>query len=362
MWPHHLKGVSPVIEKQIESLGLLTQQKITQAGELLRAHVAEQGEAIESKRQAAIDLLESQIKELDANLADRLQEVIHKQEVIHRQEIDAIKAELEQQKGTGLLIEKEVNELDAAFAERLDDEKEQLAQRIVNQQLIHTIEIDTIKEQLENRKDIEQALTERIATIKDGGQGEQGPQGETGSDGLDRPLIEPVSLQDKDYQKGTLGTHAGGLWISTKQTMGSPETDALAWHCILDAMDTLNIDLQEDGSYELAVRMSTGRVIKNTLNIPYPEHCGIWEERDYTKGQIVTKGSCFWQAMEDTAGTPPGNGWRQILSAPRGKAGPAGKAIEGPQGKPGRNGRDSQLDDEFIADLRDIVSQYRGQG
>ena len=116
-------------------------------------------------------------------------------------------------------------------------------------------------------------------------------------------------------------------------------------------MTTMEVDLQDDHTFKLSVRMATGKLIEDSFEIPYHEHKGIWEPGEYKAGQWVTKGSAMWQAMEDTDGEPPGNGWKQILNAPRGKQGPAGKSIEGPQGKPGRNGRDgkdAELDWELL--------------
>lgn len=347
-------------ENQIETLGQITRQKIAEAVEVTREAIAGQDQDIQAKHLELLQFVEKELNEADGRFQDRLQDALEQQRVIHSLEVDAVKADLAEQKKVFLAellkggesvetLQTEITELDTALAERLQEELEK-------QQVIHRLEIEELKHKLAAQQDSDAELAERIATIKDGEQGEQGKQGEPGIDGLDRPLIEPTSLQDKDYPKGTLGTFAGGLWISTKQAMGSPHTDALAWHCILDAMDTVEIDLQDDGSYLLSVRMSTGRVIANTLHIPYPEHCGIWEERDYLKGQIVTKGSSMWQAMQDTAGQPPGNGWRQILSAVRGKPGTPGKP-----GAPGKPGRNAQLDEDLIADLKEMVAQWRGQ-
>jgi hypothetical protein len=67
----------------------------------------------------------------------------------------------------------------------------------------------------------------------------------------------------------------------------------------------------------------------------------------------------MWLAQQDTSGQPPGNGWQQILSAPRGKQGPAGKSIVGPQGKPGRNGADAVLPENFIEDVMALASERK---
>ena len=224
----------------------------------------------------------------------------------------------------------------------------------------HVEEIALLTEQIKAQEIFEAQLTQRIAEIKDGEEGAQGVQGNDGADGLDRPLLEPVELvAQKDYPKSTIGTHGGGLWIATKETVGSPTDDPQAWHCMLDAMTTMSIDLLEDRRFKLSVRMSSGQQIEDTFDIPYPEHKGIWEEGDYKKGDIVTKGSSMWLAQEDTSGQPPGNGWQQILTAPRGKQGAAGKSIVGPQGKPGRNGADAILPANFIEDVMALAGERK---
>jgi len=216
------------------------------------------------------------------------------------------------------------------------------------------LDIENLVKDRVNYEEFKGQIEVRVAEIKDGETGEKGAQGEQGNDGIDRPLIEPVVLLEKDYPKNTLGTFNGGLWQSTKDTLGDPEQDPMAWHCLLDAMTTMSVDQQEDHTFKVSVRMATGQVIEDTFNIPYPEGKGIWEEgAEYKVGNIVTKGSHLWQAMQDTDQAPPGNGWQQILSAPRGKQGPQGKSIEGPQGKPGRNGLDGK-DAEIDWDIQKV--------
>ena len=243
----------------------------------------------------------------------------------------------------------------------LDAEKSTLFTEILERHdMAHALELDELTKQLKAQEVFEAQLTTRLAEIKDGEKGEQGFQGEPGVDGLDKPLLEPVELiPNKDYSKNTLGLHNGGLWISTKQAVGCPESDPHAWSCILDSMTEMSIDLQDDRTFKLSVRMATGKLIEDTFAIPYPEHKGIWEEGAYLKGDIVTKGSSMWLALEDTDGQPPGNGWQQILSAPRGPKGADGKSLVGPQGKPGRNGADAKLPEGFIDELLELASQNK---
>ena len=62
--------------------------------------------------------------------------------------------------------------------------------------------------------------------------------------------------------------------------------------------------------------------------------------------------------MEDNPGTPPGNGWKQILSAKRGAKGEKGERGEqGEKGIPGRNGLDATLPEGFTDQLLEIANK-----
>ena len=424
-----------MLEKDIQSIGRLTHQKIAAATDALRLEIAEQGDQVEKQCLDIIGRLEKETSELDRVFSERLKHELEQQKAIHKVEIDSIRerlieqasldelgsafherldAEVEKQQATHkieiesirerlieqdsldelgselderlnaelqkqqsihkieiesirerLIEQDSLDDLGAIFEERLNaevekqqsihrQEVESITQRLAEEKALVIESIEAINEQLEQRIDLEQKLVERIETIKDG---EQGEQGERGTDGLDRPVLEPVHLKaNKDYPKNTLGLYKGGLWISTKDALGYPQDDPHAWHCILDAMNTLSVDLQEDRTFKLSVETSAGNVIENNFHIPFPQHKGIWEEGEYSKGDIVTKGHSMFHCIEDTSGRPPGNGWQQILTAQRGRD---GKSIVGPQGVPGRNGLDAKLPENFIEEVLELASQNK---
>jgi hypothetical protein len=257
----------------------------------------------------------------------------------------------------------------------------------------HKDELSQLSDQLKSQQDFEEMIKKRLEQIKDGEkgdpgepgpqgergergepgekgepgepgeQGEKGERGEKGEDGLDRPIIEPVKLYpDKDYAKGTVGVHNGGLWISTRKAIGTPDDDPLSWMCILDAMDDVSVKFEEDEKYCLSIRMATGKEIKSSFRVPYPEYTGLWEKKTYRPAQMVTKGHSIWIAIEKTDGEPPGNGWKQILTAPKGGRGPQGKSIQGPQGVPGRNGRDANIEEVVEIVFQRLKEYLEGKG
>jgi len=333
----------------------LTDDKLEKAVELVRSDIID-------KHGVVLDY----VKELNNKLADDLGDTLKGATTESIDRVEAAKGEVL------ALTKNDINEaidfvrvevdgkqqcLVSQFEKANSELADELSDKLHGVTVEHVEQLALMTEQIKAQEIFEAQLTRRIAEIKDGEEGAQGEQGNDGADGLDRPLLEPVELvAQKDYPKSTIGTHDGGLWIATKQTVGSPADDPQAWHCMLNAMTTMSIDLMEDRKFKLSVRMSSGEVIDDTFDIPYPDHKGIWEEGSYVKGDIVTKGHSMWLAQEDTEDQPPGNGWQQILTAPRGRD---GKSITGPQGKPGRNGSDAQLPDGFLEELVSIASENK---
>ncbi len=355
-----------MLEKQAELFGELTakthkaERAITEASiaralDEARGHVGKIRQEIDNR----LDQIENDFRDTEHELGQaverqyqamgaRIDGVVLEQADRQRRVEESI-AELKAQEIAEVL--KRVDEIDNALSDAVHGFKETTMAAYLE-------ELEKLSAQIKSQESFETMLTERLEQIRDGEKGEKGEKGDPGEPGLDRPLIEPVVLKpDIDYQKGVLGVHNGGLWISTKRAIGSPDDDPHAWTCILDSMDSLSIDLQEDKSYKLSVRMATGKEIESVFKIPFPEHKGIWQDGSYAKGEIVTKGHSLWMAIEDTDGEPPGNGWQQILTAPRGKTGPPGKSIIGPQGKPGRNGRDAVLPDNFVEDIYALANK-----
>jgi len=333
----------------------LTDDKLEKAVELVRSDIID-------KHGVVIDY----VKELNDKLADDMGDTLNGATTESIDRVEAVKDEVLALTKNDIneainFVRVEVDGKQQCLVEQFEKAGSELANELSDKlhgaTVEHVEQLALMTEQIKAQEIFEAQLTRRIAEIKDGEEGAQGEQGNDGADGLDRPLLEPVELvAQKDYPKSTIGTHDGGLWIATKQTVGSPADDPQAWHCMLNAMTTMSIDLMEDRKFKLSVRMSSGEVIDDTFDIPYPDHKGIWEEGSYVKGDIVTKGHSMWLAQEDTEDQPPGNGWQQILTAPRGRD---GKSITGPQGKPGRNGSDAQLPDGFLEELVSIASENK---
>ena len=202
-------------------------------------------------------------------------------------------------------------------------------------------------------QDVEKLITEAVEVLA------AVENGKDGRDGVDAPLVEPVKLvEGKTYEKNTTGSYGGGLWVAHKLAQGNPDEDPLAWTCVLDGFTDFLVKNVDRDQFEATLTFGTGKQITTNFTIPVMEHKGIFEQGTvYTPGQWVTKGSAMFKAVETTEEPPPGNGWQQVMVAPRGRRGPDGKdgtdgrdgidgvdgkSIEGPRGKPGRNGKDGK--------------------
>lgn len=181
-----------------------------------------------------------------------------------------------------------------------------------------------------------------------GADGEQGPAGEKGEPGQDAPIVEAVELKPgRDYGKGTVGTFAGGTWLARKEAQGTPEEDPHAWQCILDGFNGLSVKHLSGQTVELSLRLSSGKALTCNVDLPAAVHRGIHEEGEtYKAGEMATKGSTLFLALDRTNETPPHESWQQIFTAKRGRT--------GPQGERGKDGDDHA---ELAAEMRATIKE-----
>ena len=151
-----------------------------------------------------------------------------------------------------------------------------------------------------------------------------------GEPGQDRPLVEPVVINDRShYEKNTLGTWDNSLWIAKRKANGSPEDDPAAWHCVIAGMASIEVEPVDGQNVIFKTRLGDGRGFESPVKIPSIEYKGLWQEGEaYYPGQIVTKGTALWHCKEHTEHSPPGNGWEQALVSKRGPRGYTAKEAE----------------------------------
>jgi hypothetical protein len=230
------------------------------------------------------------------------------------------------------------------FGEKLSETEERVL-AVVNG-LLKNIK-DTIQNQ-DEELDLLHNKIDELPTPKDG---EPGKDGKDGIDGQDRPIVEPVFLtESKTYPKGTNGIHRNSLWVATRDANDNPDKDPSAWTCLLEGFDSVKCHYLGSQQFEIVVKGSNGTEHITEFMIPHPIHKGVWEEGTYYPGHIVTKGAAMFQALKETAESPPGGAWEQILVAPRGGRGPSGK-----DGKDGKDATIDQKKEKLLAELMERI-------
>ena len=158
------------------------------------------------------------------------------------------------------------------------------------------------------RAQIEQLITQRLSTVRDGEVGPPGPKGESGPPGRDGRLPNVTEWSGSVHYEGDLVHHGGSLWQCIRDTGHPPPHPD--WGCIARA--------GRDGRT--------------------PIICGTWSsEADYRAYDVVACGGASFIALRDAPGVCPGDGWQAIaLPGKRGRQGePGPRGEKGERGPPG---------------------------
>ncbi len=165
---------------------------------------------------------------------------------------------------------------------------------------------------------IQKAIGDYVKSIAPPADGKDGKDGEDGRDGRDAFSIEiePSINEEDTYQRGTYAMHRGGLWHSFEQTKGMR-----GWECVVSGIAGINIDFDGERSITIELQKSDGEPETKNIKIPALIDRGVWEEREYDKGDSVTFSGAIWIALKDTPKGRPGisSDWR--LAVKRGGTG-----------------------------------------
>jgi cell division protein FtsB len=174
-----------------------------------------------------------------------------------------------------------------------------------------------------------------------GAPGEQGPQGLPGPQGLTGPTGHIANVKTirtgVEYGEGDLGYWRGGLWLATKDVRQPPGED-LSWKLVVNGVDPDSFKMSyspegERGTFGFALSDGTQKSFEACFS-PV-RHLGAWEaEAEYNLNEEVAFNGCTWRALRPTTSQPPSEDWR--LVSQRGKSGPRGDS--GPPGPPGSAG------------------------
>lgn len=145
----------------------------------------------------------------------------------------------------------------------------------------------------------------------------------------------------KGYRKNGLCNHNGGIWQARCDTNVGEEPGAAegeqpgAWRCLVAGVaKTQIIDGAQPRQKQLLVRLSSGRILTQDLNVQVPLHFGRWDvEREYEINDEVAHGRATWRATCGSKGSEPGTSGDWLVVSMPGK-----KGEQGPPGKKGERG------------------------
>ncbi len=165
-----------------------------------------------------------------------------------------------------------------------------------------------------------------------GRDGRDGQRGEPGKDALYLEVL-PAIDEAKSYPRGTLASHANGLWRAFEATAGMK-----GWECLVVGLAEFDVQALDERSFEYSWRLSNGTTQTKRIDPPTMIYREIFSEgKEYSRGDVVTWGGSTWHCQETTKEKPgDGKAWRLVV-----KRGANGKDGErGPEGPKGRDGKD----------------------
>lgn len=178
-------------------------------------------------------------------------------------------------------------------------------------------------EQLEDRRSFSLILDndqETVIELPEPLQGEQGLPGEKGQDGLDRPLAQ-VRKAAANLESNEVVHFAGGLYQTTKKTVGDPQEDPGAYRLLLNGVEKAEFSNDEERrKHLLQLRMTDGSAetleIEQAAGFIDPAACTVFKDGDY-----YIEGTKFCLYRNDE--------WEQIeMRGRRGRMGPAGRGVK----------------------------------
>lgn len=158
---------------------------------------------------------------------------------------------------------------------------------------------------------VARSVSEAVARIP------RAADGEPGRDALQielMPAIDPARV----YPRGVYAQHEGGIWRSYQRTAGM-----LGWECVLQGIAGAEISQgATERHISLQLRMSSGEVVAHELLLPLTIYRGTYEvDKQYERGDIVTRSGSQWHANEPTTEPPEPGCAAWTLSTKRGERG-----------------------------------------
>jgi hypothetical protein len=157
---------------------------------------------------------------------------------------------------------------------------------------------------------------------KDGAAGKDGRDGLNGRDAVELAIL-PMLEEGKSYPSGVYARHAGGL----------VRTNGAGFDVIVNGV--AGIEIAHDGERSITIKtmLTDGTESTANVNVPVMLHRGIWQPKEYARGDCVTRDNSTWHCCVDTTTETPGQSkhWQLIVrKGDRGKDAPPPAKPSGP--------------------------------
>ena len=161
-------------------------------------------------------------------------------------------------------------------------------------------------------------LRERLTTIeaREVPVPKDGKDGENGRDAFELDVL-PVIDFARDYARGTLAQHKGGLWRAHANTHG-----AHGWSCVVDGITSTFVAMDSERSFTVHIERSSGAHETASFAMPVMIYRGVFHAGEtYRTGDVVTWAGSLWHCNATTDTKPDAGGDAWTLAAKRGRDG-----------------------------------------
>ncbi|AUT63852.1 carbohydrate-binding protein [Paraburkholderia terrae] len=127
----------------------------------------------------------------------------------------------------------------------------------------------------------------------------------------------PVIDFARDYPRGTLAQHQGGIWRAHANTHG-----AHGWSCVVDGIASTRVTMDSERSFTVHIERSGGAHETATFALPVLIYRGVYQaDETYRAGDVVTWAGSLWHCNATTDTRPDAGGDAWTLAAKRGRDG-----------------------------------------
>ncbi|KXU94170.1 hypothetical protein CR51_27235 [Caballeronia megalochromosomata] len=140
--------------------------------------------------------------------------------------------------------------------------------------------------------------------------------GEPGRDAFEIDVL-PVIDFARDYPRGALAQHQGGIWRAHANTHGEH-----GWSCVVDGIAKTFVSMDSERSFTVHIERASGAHETASFALPVMIYRGVYHAGEtYRCGDVVTWAGSLWHCNATTDTKPDAGGDAWTLAAKRGRDG-----------------------------------------